>query len=87
MKTIDVDTYKEQYLKEVEKRIIAKKDSIQGFTFKNLTTAMMNELNRADSETWEVDVPDDREQALKEAEERMIASMKENMDLGIGQGA
>ena len=87
MKTIDVDMYKEQYLKEVEKRIISKKDAIAGFTYKNLTTAMMNELNRAHPETWEVEIPEDREQALKEAEARMIASMKENIDLGTGQGA
>lgn len=87
MRTIDVDAYKEQYLKEVEKRIIAKKDAIAGFTTKNLTTAVMNELNRANPETWEVEVPEDRETALKEAEARMIASMKENIDLGTGQGA
>ncbi len=87
MKTIDVDVYKEQYLKEVEKRITDKKETIAGFTYKNLTTAMMNELNRANPETWEVEIPEEREQALKEAEARMIASMKENMDLGTGQGA
>lgn len=87
MKAIDVDVYKDQYLKEVEKRILAKKDSVRGFTFKNLTTAMMEELNRADAESWQVEIPEDREQALKEAEERMIAFMKKNVDLGIGQGA
>lgn len=85
MKRIDVTQYREQYLREVEDRIIAKKASIPNFTSKNLNDALLTELNRADEETWEVEIPEDREQAIKEAEQRIIETMKRNVDLGVGK--
>ena len=47
--------------------------------------ALMTELNRADQETWLMEIPEDRQQAIKEAEERIVAWMKENQPLGVGQ--
>lgn len=85
MKRIDVTQYREQYLREVEDRIIVKKASIPNFTSKNLNDALLTELNRADEETWEIEIPEDREQAIKEAEQRMIETMKHNVDLGVGK--
>ncbi len=82
---IDVNEYRQKYLKEVEERIAAKKDSIQHFTTQNLHDAVMTELNRADDETWLVEIPDDKEQAVKEAEARMIHSIEQNVDLGVGK--
>jgi hypothetical protein len=85
MAKLDVQEYRDKYLKVVEERLMAKKDSIPHFTTHNLHEALMTELNRADEDTWEVEVPDDREKALKEAEERMVETMKKNIDLGTGQ--
>ncbi|MDA8088201.1 MAG: hypothetical protein M0Z75_16075 [Nitrospiraceae bacterium] len=82
---IDVNEYRQKYLREVEERITAKKDKILNFTTRNLHDAVMTELNRADEDTWLVEIPDDRETALKEAEARMIHTMEENVDLGVGQ--
>ena len=81
---IDVNEYRQKYLKEVEDRIVAKKDSVSNFTTQGLHAAIMTELNRADEETWLVEVPDDKEKALKEAEDRILRSMEENIDLGVG---
>jgi hypothetical protein len=85
MGKLDVETYRKMYLKEVEERIMSHKDNVPNFTTRNLHDAIMSELNRADEDTWEVDVPDDKEQALKEAEARIIETMKSNKDLGVGQ--
>lgn len=82
---IDVTEYRQKYLKQVEDRIMAKKESVPHFTTHNLHEAVMFEMNRADEDTWEVDVPDDREKALKEAESRMLMCMEKNKDLGIGK--
>ncbi len=84
MKKIDVTEYKDKYLKEVEARITAKKASVPHFTSTNLHHAIMTELNRADEDTWEVEVNDDKEQAMKDAENRIVESMKKNVDLGVG---
>jgi len=81
---IDVNEYRETYLKKVEERIMAKKDQVPHFSSQGLHAAIMSEMNRADKETWEVEIPDDREKALKEAEERIIENMKKNVDLGVG---
>lgn len=81
---VDVTEYKDQYLKKVEERITAKKDTIPHYTSENLHRAIMTEMNRADTETWEVEVPDDKEQALKEAEQRVIEHLKKSIDLGVG---
>ncbi len=86
MARIDVDEYRNVYLKEVQERIIAKKDSVPHYSSKLLNEAMLEDVNnRADEETWQVDVPDDKEQALKEAEQRIIDIMKHNKDLGVGK--
>jgi hypothetical protein len=81
---VDVNEYRERYLKKVEERIMARKDQIPHFTTQGLHAAIMSEMNRADTETWEVEVPDNLEQAIKEAEERVIEGIKKNVDLGVG---
>jgi hypothetical protein len=87
MAKLDVMEYRDQYLKKVEERLMAKKQSIPNFTSQNLHEAVLSEMNRADTETWMIDVPDDKEKALREAESRMMESMKHNRDLGVGKGA
>lgn len=81
---IDVDEYRQKYLKEIEEKVMARRDGIAHFTSQNLHEAIMTELNRADEETWLVEIPEDRQQALKEAEDRIQRSMEENVDLGVG---
>jgi len=85
MAKLDVQQYRQEYLKVVEERLVAKKDKIPHFTTRNLHDALMTELNRADEDTWEVEIPDNKEQALKEAEARVIETMKKNVDLGTGK--
>lgn len=85
MARLDVEQYRKEYLKVVEERLTANRDKIPHFTTQNLHEALMTELNRADEDTWEVEVPDNKEQALKEAEERIIETMKKNVDLGTGK--
>jgi hypothetical protein len=85
MAKLDVEEYRKNYLRIVEERLMARRDSIPHFTTQNLHEALMAELNRADEETWEVEIPDDREKALKDAEERMIETMRKNIDLGTGR--
>lgn len=85
MARLDVEDYRKIYLKTVEERIMAKKEKVPHFTSHNLHEAIMTELNRANPDTWEVEVPDDKEKALKEAEDRVIATMKKNVDLGVGK--
>ena len=82
---IDVNEYRQNYLKEIEERITAKKGEIPNFSTQGLHDAIMTEMNRADQETWLLEIPGDRQQALKEAEARIIAWMKENQALGVGQ--
>lgn len=81
---IDINDYRQNYLREVEERMMARKDDIPNFSTQGLHEAIMTELNRADEETWLVEIPDDKQQALKEAEARIINSMKENQPLGVG---
>jgi hypothetical protein len=85
MARIDVEEYRKNYLKVVEERIIAKKESVPHYSSQNLHEAIMTELNRADENTWELEVPDDKEKALKEAEQRIVETMKKNVDLGTGK--
>jgi hypothetical protein len=85
MGRIDVEEYRRMYLKVVQDRLIERKDSVPNFTTKLLNDAILAEMNRADPETWEVDVPDNKEQALKEAEDRIIEIMKHHKDLGVGK--
>jgi lipoate-protein ligase A len=82
---LDVNEYREKYLKLVEERVMSHKDDIANFTTQNLHEAIMSEMNRADPDTWEVEVPDDQEQALKEAEQRVLNHMKTHKDLGLGK--
>lgn len=86
MARIDVDEYRRMYLKEVQERLIAKKDQVPNYSSKLLNDAIMEEINKvADPDTWEVEVPDDREKALNEAEQRILDIMKLNKDLGVGK--
>ena len=85
MARVDVEEYRRMYLKEVQDRIIDKKDSMPNYTSRLLNDAILAELNRADEDTWEIEVPDNREQAMKEAEERIIETMKHHKDLGVGK--
>lgn len=81
MARLDVQAYRDMYLKEVENHLTGMKDSIPNFTTENLHMAMMSEMNRADDETWEVEVPDDKAMAIKEAEQRAIEFIKSHKDL------
>jgi hypothetical protein len=86
MARLDVQEYRDKYLRQVEDRIMAKKESVPHYTTHNLHEAVMEEMNRADVDTWQIEVPDDKETALKEAEERIIETMRQNVDLGVGKG-
>ena len=81
MARLDVQAYRDMYLKEVEAHLMSRKDSIPNFTTENLHRALMEEMNRADEETWEVEVPDDRAKAISEAEMRAINFMKTHRDM------
>ena len=81
MAKLDVQAYKDMYLKEVEEHLMDMKDSIPNFTTENLHRALMEEMNRADEDTWEVDIPDDKGMAIKEAETRAIEFLKTHKDL------
>lgn len=81
MARLDVQAYRDMYLKEVEEHLMGMKDSIPNFTTENLHRALMSEMNRADDETWEVDIPDDRNMAIKAAEERAIAFIQTHKDM------
>ncbi|MGD8351467.1 MAG: hypothetical protein PVG55_00575 [Nitrospirota bacterium] len=86
MARIDVEQYRQMYLKEVQDRIIAKKDQISNYSSKLLNDALLEEINmKADPETWEVEVPDDKEAALGDAEKRVLDIMQHNKDLGVGK--
>lgn len=85
MARLDVDEYRKIYLKKVEESIMSHKDDVPNFTTQLLHDAIMAELNRADEETWEVEVSDDREKALMEIESRILDTMKTCRDLGTGQ--
>jgi len=85
MARLDVNEYRERYLRKAEEHMMAHKDQIPHFTSQNLHEAIMSEMNRANEDTWEVEVPDDFDQAVKEAESRMIELMKKNVDLGVGK--
>lgn len=81
MARLDVDTYRNMYLKEVEEHVMKMGGSIENFSTENLHMAIMSEMNRADDETWEVEVPDDKALAIKQAEERVIHHIKTHKDL------
>jgi hypothetical protein len=85
MARMAMEDYRERYLRKVEDHLMSIKDQIPHFTTRLLNDAIRQEMNRADEDTWEVDVPDSEEQAIKEAEERILKIMKENFDLGVGK--
>ena len=85
MAKLDVEKYREMYLKEVEKRIMAHKDKVPHFSMQLLSDAIREEMNRADADTWQIDVPDDREKAMAEAEKRVLNIMAVNKDVGLGK--
>ena len=81
---IDIYEYKDNYLEEIEKRIIDRKEKIPHFSAKLLHQAVMNEMNWADEETEKIEIPDNREEALKQAEERILEFMKDNIVVDSG---
>ncbi len=85
MAKLDVDEYRKMYLSVVEEHLMAKKDRIPNFTTENLHRAIMTEMNRANEETWEVDIPDDRDKAIAEAEERCMDFFETHMDYDAGK--
>ena len=85
MARLDVNEYRRMILKAVEGHIIANKDKVPHYSSQLLHEAIMSEMNRANPDTWEVEVPDNREQAVKEAEQRVMEFLKKNMDLGVGK--
>lgn len=85
MAKLDVQAYREKYLKEVEQRIMSHKDKVPHFSTQLLSDAIREEMNRADAETWQIDVPDDREKAMAEAEKRILSIMAVNKDIGLGK--
>ena len=85
MARLDVEKYREMYLKEVEKRIMSHKDKVPHFSMQLLSDAIREEMNRANPDTWEVDVPDDREKAIAEAEKRVLSIMAVSKDVGLGK--
>ena len=82
---VDVTEYRDRYLKVVEEHVIANKAQVPNYSSQGLHAAILSEMNRADSETWLVDVPDDKDKAIKEAESRVVDHMKHNVDLGVGK--
>ena len=85
MARLDVQEYRERYLKEVEQRIVSHKNTVPHFSPQLLSDAIREEMNRADADTWQVDVPDSREKAMAEAETRILGIMKQSRDLGVGK--
>ncbi len=85
MAKLDIDEYRKMYLSVVEEHLMARKDQIQNFTTENLHRAIMTEMNRADTETWEVEVPDDRDIAITEAEQRCMDFFDSHKDIGTGK--
>lgn len=77
---IDMNEYMDNYLEEIEIRIIDKKGEIPYFNPKYLRQAVMNEMNLTDEETGTIEIPDDREEALKQAEVRILEFMKSSVE-------
>jgi hypothetical protein len=84
---IDIREYRERYLSVVETDLLDSRETIMHFTPQLMSDALRAELNRADPETWTMEIPDDFAQAVCEAEERMIETIEHSCDLGTGHGA
>ena len=85
MAKLDIDEYRKMYLSVVEDHLLARKDQIPNFTTENLHRAIMTEMNRANVETWEVDIPDDKDKAIAEAEERCMNFFESHKDYDTGK--
>ena len=85
MAKLDIDEYRKMYLSVVEEHLLARKDQIPNFTTENLHRAIMTEMNRADEETWEVEVPDDKDKAIEEAEKRCMDFFETHKDYDLGK--
>jgi hypothetical protein len=86
MARLDIEEYRKKYLRVLEEKLLNHHDGIAHFTPQLLSDAIREELNRADIETWKIDVADDFDQALCEAEERIIGTIESSEDLGYGRG-
>jgi hypothetical protein len=75
---IDGYEYKDKYLKEVEKRIVDRKEEIPYFNSKFLYQAVINEMVAADVETGTIEISDNKEEALIQAESRLLEFMEKN---------
>ena len=84
MGRLDVDEYKKMYLSVVEEHLLAKKDQIPNFTTENLHRAIMTEMNRADDETWEIEVDDDKDREIQSVEKRCMKFFETHKDYGTG---
>lgn len=85
MAKLDIDEYRKMYLSVVEDHILARKDQIPNFTTENLHRAIMTEMNRANEDTWEIEVPDDKDKAISEAEQRCIDFFESHKDYDTGK--
>ncbi len=85
MARLDIDEYRKIYLSVVHEHLMARKDQIPNFTTENLHRAIMTEMNRADEDTWEIEVNDNREKEIGEVEERVLKFFESHKDYGTGQ--
>ncbi len=84
MARLDVDEYRKMYLSVVEEHLMAKKGQIPHFTTENLHRAIMTEMNRADEDTWEIEVDDDKEKEMQAVEARVVKFFEDHSDYGTG---
>jgi hypothetical protein len=75
---INVYEYKDEYLEEIQKRIIDRKEEIKYFNLNLLRQAVINEMAAADEETETIEISDNKEEALKKAETRILEFMEKN---------
>ena len=84
MGRLDIDEYRKIYLSEVQEHLMAKKDQIPNFTTENLHRAIMTEMNRADEETWEIEIDDDKDKEISTVESRCMKFFETHKDYGTG---
>ncbi len=84
MAKLDIDEYRKIYLSVVHENLMAKKDQIPNFSTENLHRAIMTEMNRADEDTWEIEVDDDKDKELSAVEARCLKFFETHMDYGTG---
>ncbi len=86
MARLDMHEYRENYLMRIQEHLLNHHENIPHFTRQLLYDAIRQELNRADPETWLIDLPDDYDEALCEAEKRIIDTISKSHDYGPGHG-